>query len=78
MNATNLDSDSPWKDILETYFPQFISFFAPVADGDIDWDRGHEFLDKELQQIFPESAVGGGMWTNWLRSFAKMDHLRLS
>lgn len=52
------DIDSPWKDILEAYFPQFVSFFAPITYDDIDWDKGYEFLDKEFQQIFPESFVG--------------------
>ncbi|MDZ7760644.1 MAG: hypothetical protein U5L00_10350 [Desulfovermiculus sp.] len=52
------DIDSPWKDILEIYFPQFLSFFAPIAYEEIDWNQGYEFLDKEFQQIFPESSVG--------------------
>ena len=58
MTENQLDSDSPWKEILEGYFPQFISFFAPVAYQDIDWNMGYEFLDKEFQQIFPESTTG--------------------
>ncbi len=52
------DSDSPWKEILEEYFPQFMSFFAPQAYQEIDWDKGYEFLDKEFQKIFPQSTTG--------------------
>ena len=52
------DYDSPWKEVLERYFEQFIAFFVPQARGDIDWSRGYEFLDKELQQVVREAAAG--------------------
>jgi len=45
------DYDSPWKDIVEQYFQEFIEFFFPKAYNDIDWEKGYEFLDKELQKI---------------------------
>ncbi|WP_338438767.1 DUF4351 domain-containing protein [Synechococcus elongatus] len=54
----NTDSDSPWKELIETFFPEFIRFFLPVADPEIDWERGYEFLDKELQQITADAEVG--------------------
>jgi hypothetical protein len=50
--------DSPWKDILEAYFPQFMAFFFPDAYSEIDWSRGFTFLDGELQQITRESETG--------------------
>ena len=43
------DFDSPWKEALERYFEAFVAFFFPAAWADIDWERGFEFLDKELQ-----------------------------
>lgn len=52
------ESDSPWKELIEAFFPEFIRFFLPIADPDIDWDRGYEFLDKELQQITAEAETG--------------------
>ena len=52
------DSDSPWKEILEEYFPQFMFFFAPQVYQEIDWDKGYEFQDKEFQKLFPHSSVG--------------------
>jgi len=52
------DYDSPWKEILEKYFPQFIEFFFPKAFKDIDWNKGYEFLDKELQQITKKAKSG--------------------
>ena len=57
-NSDNTDSDSPWKDILERYFVQFIEFFFPDTFSKINWDRGHEFLDKELQKIVPSAKTG--------------------
>ncbi len=31
------DFDSPWKDILEEFFQEFMLFFFPKAHADIDW-----------------------------------------
>ncbi|MBF0173419.1 MAG: DUF4351 domain-containing protein [Magnetococcales bacterium] len=50
--------DVPWKDIIEAYFPDFISFFLPVAFDGIDWQRPFEFLDKELSRITHASEIG--------------------
>ena len=32
--------------------------FFPAAHDDIDWSRGYEMLDKELQQIAPDAETG--------------------
>jgi hypothetical protein len=45
------DYDSPWKEALEAYFPLFLAFFFPEVHTAIDWSRGYELLDKELQQV---------------------------
>ena len=45
------DYDSPWKDMVEKYFQQFMEFFFPQIAVNIDWKKGHEFLDKEFQKI---------------------------
>jgi Domain of unknown function (DUF4351) len=50
--------DTPWKQILESYFPQFMAFFFPEAYSQIDWSRGFEFLDGELQQITLDAETG--------------------
>ena len=52
------DYDSPWKEIIEQFFPEFIAFFFPHIYDDIDWSRGYEFLDKELQKIVRDSQTG--------------------
>ena len=58
MNHPQTEFDSPWKDILELYFPDFIRFFLPVADAEIDWERPPEFLDKELQKVVRDAELG--------------------
>jgi hypothetical protein len=50
--------DSPWKEVLEAYFPPFMAFFFPRAYAEIDWTPGHEFLDKELEQVVRDAALG--------------------
>jgi hypothetical protein len=52
------DFDSPWKEALDAYFEAFLAFFFAPIHADIDWQRGHETLDKELQQIVPDAALG--------------------
>ena len=52
------DFDSPWKEIIERYFPDFMAFFFPQAYTEIDWKRPYTFLDKELQQVVREAETG--------------------
>lgn len=33
------DYDSPWKEILDGYFPAFMAFFFPAAAAEINWIR---------------------------------------
>ena len=50
-SATRGDHDSPWKEALEGFFPDFLALLFPVIHAGIDWSRGYRFLDKEFQQI---------------------------
>jgi len=52
------DYDSPWKEILELYFQQFTAFFFPPIHSGIDWSKGYQFLDKELQKVVREAKTG--------------------
>jgi hypothetical protein len=45
--------DILWKGIIEDLPHHFIRFFFPQADDFIDFNRGFEFLDKELEELFP-------------------------
>jgi hypothetical protein len=52
------DYDSPWKEALDRYFEQCMAFFFSRAHAEIDWTRGYEMLDKELQPIVRQAKQG--------------------
>jgi len=52
------DKDSVWKEAIETYFNHFLEFFFPQIADDIDFDKGYDFLDKELKRILREAKTG--------------------
>src|SRR5580765_7437400 len=52
------DLDSPWKEALEQFLPQFLAYFFPAIHEGLDWSRGFESLDKELHQIIVDAKVG--------------------
>jgi hypothetical protein len=52
------DFDSPWKEILEELLELCFALLFPGAHAQINWNRRAEFMDKELQQLFPQSEVG--------------------
>lgn len=58
MSEPRPDVDSPWKDALERFFPACMALYFAEAYARIDWARGVEFLDKELQRIAPRGALG--------------------
>ena len=58
MTTQSPDYDSPWKDIIESFFPEFISFYFPQTRHEIDWEKGYEFLDNELRQIAHDAILG--------------------
>ena len=58
MTEQRTDYDSPWKEIIEDFFPRFLEFFFLEAYKVIDWGRPYEFLDKELQQLEPDAEIG--------------------
>ena len=52
------DHDSPWKEALEHYFPDFLELLFPAIHAEIDWQQAPVFLDKELQQVVRDADVG--------------------
>lgn len=46
-------NDILWKGALEDLFDDFLKFFYPNADELFDLGKGFEYLDKELDQLFP-------------------------
>ena len=57
-NAFSDDYDSPWKEAVERYFPEFIAFYFPQAHAQIDWRVGYEFLDQELRAVVQDAELG--------------------
>ena len=56
--APRPDYDSPWKGLLTRFFPQCLEFFFSDLHAAIDWRRGFEFLDKELQKVSVGAKLG--------------------
>ncbi|HMH23043.1 MAG TPA: hypothetical protein VK563_14765 [Puia sp.] len=50
-------NDTLWKGILEDLFADFLRFFYVHADKIFDMDKGFEFLDKELDQLYPGADI---------------------
>jgi hypothetical protein len=58
VSEVRADYDGAWKEGVEQYFEAFLAFFFPAIQAEIDWTRGYDFLDQELQQLMRESEVG--------------------
>ena len=52
------DYDSPWKEAIERYFPDFMHFYFPAAHARIDWQQPYLFLDQELRSVVHEAELG--------------------
>lgn len=50
-------NDTLWKGILENIFGDFLLFFFNNADEVFDIKKGFQFLDKELEQLFPTEEI---------------------
>ena len=47
--------DALWKGILEDLFDDFLLFYFPESINTIDFTKRFVFLDKELEQLFPNN-----------------------
>lgn len=65
------DQDSPWKRILRFNFRAAMEFLFPAIADEIDWTRPVEFLDKEFQQLTPDSEVGKRFADQLVRVYKK-------
>ena len=52
------DYDSPWKEAVEHYFPEFMAFYFPEANTQINWAQGFEFLEQELRALSQDAELG--------------------
>ena len=58
METFNDNYDSPWKEAVEHYFPEFIEFYFPRAYAQIDWSKEPIFLDQELRAVVQDAELG--------------------
>lgn len=63
------DYDTPWKEVLARYLPDFMAFYFPRAHGAIDWSRPYSFLDQELAALSVGTALGRRMLDKLVRVF---------
>ena len=54
----NDEYDSPWKEAVVLYFPEFMGFYFPAAYAEIDWTQEYVFLDKELRAVVRDAQLG--------------------
>jgi hypothetical protein len=46
-----LKKDEKWKSLISKYLKEFLSFFMSNLYKEVDFDKGYEFLDGELNKI---------------------------
>jgi hypothetical protein len=56
--AVYSEADSGWKEAIEIYFKEFVSFFFPTIYDGLNLERGYEFLDKELERVVRDAEIG--------------------
>jgi hypothetical protein len=50
--------DETWKEAMNQWLEPFVAFLFPDVHHDIDWSRGWESLDNELQQVVRDAEFG--------------------
>jgi len=58
MPAQRADFDTPWKNIFDSHFQDFMEICHPTVAREIDWSKGYELLDKELSAITKDAESG--------------------
>ena len=58
MSKRSDDLDGAWKEALDRFFESFLALLFPEVHAGIDWSRGYESLDGELQQVVRDAEIG--------------------
>jgi len=58
VNTPRADYDSPWKEAIERFFPDFLAFFFPLIHEAVDWTITPDFMDGELQHVVRNATTG--------------------
>ena len=54
--------DSPWKDAVERYFPEFMAFYFPDAANLIDWSQAYTFLRTKGVRVIYDLVTESSVW----------------
>ena len=67
------DYDSPWKTLLQRFFPAFTGVFLPGGSCRNELVAGFTFLDKELQKVVRDATLLGRRWADSLVRVTGLD-----
>ncbi|MHA4867431.1 RpnC/YadD family protein [Duganella sp. PWIR1] len=67
----NDDYDTPWKEVVTRYFPEFMAFYFPDAHAAIDWSRAHDFLDQEFAALSCDAELGKRLLDKLVRVYLR-------
>ncbi|MBK9459289.1 MAG: hypothetical protein IPN94_07605 [Sphingobacteriales bacterium] len=54
-----IDFDARWKELIHSFTEDFIAFFLPTLYPLVDFTKPPEFLEQELQKLFPNEELAG-------------------
>jgi hypothetical protein len=62
--------DATWKEAIASYFEEFLAFCFPTIHQGIDWSRGFQILEQQLQEIvgeaYKENIIADKLFQVWL------------
>ncbi len=70
-NSIRNEQDTAWKEILDAYFKDCITYCLPELSELIDWEKQPISLDKELQAITKGSKTGKRLLDKLFKVFLK-------
>jgi hypothetical protein len=74
MTKASTELDNPWKDIIALHFEAFTVFFFPKVHKLIDWNRGYEFMDNELQKVVRDAKMKRRLAEKLVKVWLKNGH----
>jgi len=66
-----MEQDNPWKEVVEEFLEGFLFTFFPSIYREIDFSKGYEFLEQELEQIAVESETGNRIVDKLVKVFRR-------
>ena len=66
-----ITKDILWKGIIEDLFDDYLYYFHPTFAQTVDFNRQFEFLDKELDTLYPEAEAGKKYADKLVKVFTK-------